>query len=109
MRNKARPTRKHPLRLVDSLCRLAHQVTRKIVAGDFKGAIRLASSEDTKADFDDVTYFALLLKHPVLHPHTYIPCVPPTSVPILVSPGVILAPIQSFPKGRAGGQEMVKP
>ena len=93
LRNQGRETEKHPHRRVDPLRGLACQVTRKIEACDFKGAVQLASSEGTLADFDDVTYSALLSKHPALHPHTCIPSLPPTPVPMLVSPGVALAGI----------------
>ena len=92
LRNQGRESEKHPRRRVDPLRRgLARQVTRRIEAGDFKGAVQLTSSEDTLVDFDDTTYSALLLKHPAPHPHTCIPPVSPTPVPILVSPGVVLA------------------
>ena len=60
-------------------------------------------------DFDDDTYSALLLKHPAPHPHTYIPTMPLTPVPILVSPGVVLATIQSFQNRSTGGPEKLKP
>ena len=68
-------------------------MTRKIEASDFKGAIQLASSEDTIVDFDHATYSALLSKHPTPYPLTYIPSLPPTPVSILVLPGVILTAI----------------
>ena len=68
-------------------------MTRKIEAGDFKGAIWLASSVDIRVNFDDATYSALLLKHLAPHPHMCTPSVPLTPVIILVSPGVILAAV----------------
>ena len=43
---------------------LAHQVSRKIEDGDVRGAIRLARSEDTLAEFSDETFAALQAKHP---------------------------------------------
>ena len=60
LRNQGRETEKHSRRRVDLLHGLAHQVTRKFEAGDFKGAIELASSEDRLANFDDASYSALL-------------------------------------------------
>ena len=107
--NQGRNSGKHPHRRVNPLHGLACQVTRKIEGGDFKGAIQLTSSEDTIVNFDDATYSVLLSKHPALHPHTCIPSVPPAPVPILVSPGVILAAIRSFPNGSVVGLEKFKP
>ncbi len=46
---------------------LACQVSRKIEAGDIKGAIRLASTKDTLAVFSDNTLSALQSKHPSPH------------------------------------------
>ena len=83
-------------------------MTKKIETGDFNGAIWLASTEDTIADFDDATYSALLSKHPAPHSHICVPSVPPTPVPILLSPRVIRAAIQSFPNGSVGGLENLK-
>ena len=39
-------------------------MSRKIEAGDIRGAIRLASANDILADFDDETFSALQAKHP---------------------------------------------
>ena len=43
---------------------LASKVSSKLEEGDLKGAVRLACSEDSFADFSDTTHTALLLKHP---------------------------------------------
>ena len=84
-------------------------MTRKIEAGDFRSAIRLANSEDTIADLDDDTYSALLSNHPAPHPCTCIPSVPPAPACIQVLPGVILAAIRSYPNGSAGGPDKFEP
>ena len=74
-------------------------MTRKIETGDFKGAIWLASSVDTMANFDDAAYSALLSKHPAPHTCMCIPSVPPTPVSIHELPGVVFAAIRSFKMG----------
>ena len=57
---------------------LARRVTTKIEEGDFRGAVRLASSADVLADFSDDNYSALKSKHPSPHPDTCIPPPAPT-------------------------------
>ncbi len=52
---------------------LARRVSAKIEEGDFRGAIRLASSDDTLAEASDETYNALCAKHPASHPDSQIP------------------------------------
>ena len=47
---------------------MARLVSSRIESGDFKRAIRVASSEETLASFDDETYEALCLKHPLHYP-----------------------------------------
>ena len=55
------------------------------------------------------TLHALMSKHPVPHPSTFIPPVPSDPVSIQVSPGAIMAAIRSFPNGSAGGPDWLKP
>ena len=43
---------------------IAARVSAKLEDGDIRGAIRLASSDDSIAPFDDITAAALRLKHP---------------------------------------------
>ena len=88
---------------------LAHRVSSKIEAGDFKGAIRLASSEDVLADCDEETYSALQAKHSAPHPNTYIPPPPPTPDFLKLPAAVVMAAIRSFPNGSAGGPDKLKP
>ena len=45
LRDQGRYTEKHPQKIVDPRHGLAHRVTSQIEAGDFRGAIWLASSE----------------------------------------------------------------
>ena len=71
-RGKQRKQRKLP----DPEQHLARQVSAKLVEGDFRGAIRLACSEDTLADFSEATYDTLCAKHPPAHPNSEIPPAP---------------------------------
>ena len=90
---------------------LAMKVSAKIEEGDFRGAIRLASSDETLADASDETYSALHMKHPPSHPDSNIP--PSPSVCVLdeweVSCVEVLRAIRSFPCGSAGGPDKLHP
>ncbi len=57
----------------DPMETLARRVSRKIDAGDLRGAIRLASSNETLADYDDSTFSALQSKHPPIASRLYNP------------------------------------
>ena len=48
------------------------QVSAKLEEGDFKGTVRLASSEDTLAPFNEATFEALKKRHPDPHPESII-------------------------------------
>ena len=90
---------------------LAGRVSAKIEEGDFRGAIRLASSDDSLADASDETYTALCAKHPAPHPDSKIP--PGPSVCVSDESDVTCAEvfhaIRSFPCGSAGGPDMLRP
>ena len=78
---------------------LAVQVAAKLEEGDFRGAIHLASSEDTMADINSSTLSALLEEHPSPHRDS---AVLPTSAgsyvsPIQVSAEEVAKAICSFP------------
>ena len=60
----------------DSIIHLASRVSSNLEEGDFKGAVRLACSDDTLADMSDATYCALQRKHPAPHPDSSIPPLP---------------------------------
>ena len=94
----------------DPLEGLARQVSRKIEDGDIRGAIRLASSEDTLADFSDNTFTALQAKHPLPHPDCSILPVPLVSSGYLeVTAGAVVRAIKSFPNSSAGGFDRLRP
>ena len=80
----------------------------KLEDGDFKGAIRLACSDDRLAPFNSATLATLQEKHPVPHLDT---AIPPTPNPILVQvdPVSVVRAIRSFPSGSAGGPDRLRP
>ena len=86
-------------------------MSAKLEEGDFRGAIRLACSEDTLADFSEVTYDALCAKHPPAHPNSEIPPAPIVSdgSELDVSCMDVLRAIRSFPCGSSGGPDRLRP
>ena len=91
--------------------RLSQRVSKKIEAGDVRGAIRLASANDILADFDEETFSALKTKHPPPPQDSDIP--PPPSpdhdVPFQISMDAVRAAIASFPNGSAAGPDKLQP
>ena len=55
---------------------LASRVSEKLEEGDFKGAVRLACSEESVANDNESTIMALRAKHPEPHPDTSLPQTP---------------------------------
>ena len=93
----------------DPLMSLAALVSYKLEEGDFKGAVRLACSEDSVASENGSTLDALRLKHPPPHPDTIFPSPDESNQsPIIVEEAVALA-IRSFPNGSAGGPDGLLP
>ena len=75
---RSSPVRKH--RHTDDLdTQLAVRMSAKLEEGDLKGAVRLASSEDTLAPMNEATLEALKGKHPAPHPDSTIPSAKDTS------------------------------
>ena len=61
-----------PSPLSDPARFLAMRVSTKLEESDFKGAVRLASFEDTIAPFNEATFEALKERHPNPHPESTI-------------------------------------
>ena len=95
----------------DPLQSLAARVASKLEEDDFRGAIHLASSEDTIAELNNRTLTALKEKHPPPHPDSNIPTAPSEedSTPIKVSVEEVSRAIRSFPCGSAGGPDGLRP
>lgn len=116
-RSRGRRNPRQPQKNMDPLVHLGRQVSRKIEVGDFKGAIRLASSDDTLADFDESTYSTLKSKHPAPHPDTCL--LPPRHMPRSTPHPCwsflsgfscdVVAAICSIPNGSAGGLDRLLP
>ena len=95
----------------DSMFALARRVANKIEEGDFKGAIRLASSDDMVADFSVETFNALQAKHPPVHSDSNFPPPPATDLPeeFKIAESDVARAIQYFPQGSAGGPDKLRP
>ena len=73
------PRTSHSKAKSDLLDNLAKWVSSKLEEGDYKGAVRLASSDDLIADEDEARINALRSKHPSPHPDILIPPFPSDS------------------------------
>ena len=91
---------------------LARRVSIKLEEGDIKGAVRLASSEDSIAGESNSTIAALVSRHPPSHPET-VPVPPPDDKDLadalVVSEQFIRQVIRCFPNGSAGGPDGLRP
>ena len=90
---------------------LAARVAAKLEEGDFRGAIRLASSEDTMADVNNSTCSALQEKPPLPDRDTgELPTSAGSDVsPTQVSAEEVAKAISSFPCGSSGGPDGLRP
>ena len=99
-------------RITDPLQSLASRVSAKLEEGNFRGAVRLACSEDSIAEANDTNLAALQSKHPAPHPDSNMPS-PPNSNEVdealSVEEGDLVKAIRSFPKGSAGGPDGLRP
>ena len=93
----------------DPLEALADRVAAKLEEGDYKGAVRLAYSNDSMASNDEATYIALQQKHPAQHLDSSFPIAPSQSAGIEVSGDDMIRAINSFPAGSAGGPDGLQP
>ena len=101
-----------PKKSTSDLSDLARCVSIKLEEGDIKGAVRLASSEDSIAGESNSTIAALVSRHPPSHPET-VPVPPPGDKDLVdalvVSEHFIRQVIRSFPNGSAGGPDGLRP
>ena len=95
----------------DPTFQLARRLTTTIEEVDFRSAIRLASFDDTLADFSDDTFDALQSKHSPPHPDSHIPTPSVANLPddFEISERDIVGAIRSFPCGSAGGPDGLCP
>ena len=94
----------------NSIDAITARVSSKLEEADFRGAVRLVSSEDTLADHSDSTLSALRKKHLPPHKDSFIPGLVSQSVqpPSIDSVSVSKA-IMSFPNGSGGGCDGLLP
>ena len=87
---------------------LAARVSSKLEEGDFRGAVCIASSNDSLADFSEGTLGALKAKHPPSDASYDIPVdVLDSFIP--VSSHEVVRAIRSFPNGSSGGPDGLRP
>ena len=100
----------HQAQPITSIHAIASRISCKLEEGDYKGALRLACSEDTFAPPNDSTIEALKSKHPPPHPESVIPTAPIAAESVLeVNQSEVIKALLSFPKGSAGGPECLRP
>jgi len=102
-------------RRADAEANIAARVTEKLEDGDVRGAIRLASSDDTMAPHDQHTLDALRLKHPPRCQTLDDNNLPRTQdnhhscPPLVVQESDVIEAVKSFPAGSAGGVDGMRP
>ena len=86
---------------------LRKAISQKLGEGDFKGAIRLACSDDTLAEMNEDTFSALQAKHPPSYPSSSLPLPldPSQDAMISVTSEMVACAIRSFPAGSSGGPD----
>ena len=89
----------------------ATKISEKLEEGDFRGAVRLASSDDMLAPMNEETFNALQRRHPPPSSDSTIPLVSSSESQdgVVVVVEEILKAIHSFPKASAGGPDGLRP
>ena len=89
---------------------LAARVAAKLEEGDFKGAVRVASSDVSFAPTNSTTLDLLRDKHPPpRQPYSSIPPQDNNSIGMEVTSSDVIDTIRSFPAGSAGGPDGLRP
>ena len=88
---------------------LAPRVAAKLEEGDFRGAVRIASSVESFAPYNGESLEALKHKHPAPHPNSVMPPQPTADQSLQVDSVEVARAIQSFPCGSAGGPDGLRP
>ncbi|KAL1448357.1 hypothetical protein WDU94_014016 [Cyamophila willieti] len=86
-------------------------IEAKVSDFDIKGAIKVLSSDDTLAPFDQETLEALKTKHPTPSRELDFPCPPDDQLfsSILVTEPIVLKAINGFPAGSSPGLDGLRP
>ena len=93
----------------DPLKNLATRVAAKLEEGDFRGAVRIASSDESFAPDTSITLDLLRDKHPPQHTLSLIPPQQNNTICVNVSSSDVVNAIRSFPAGSAGGPDGLRP
>ena len=101
--------KQHQARDIDPAKHLAARVAGKLEEGDFHGAVRFATSDESFATEDDKTLLLLQRKHPPAHPDSQIPPIKSPSIPLSVTSSIVIKAISSFPSGSAAGPDRLHP
>ena len=88
---------------------LAARVSAKLKQGDFRGAVRIASSRDSFCTPDERSLNLLREKHPPANPNASYPDFHTPVSPMVVPYMSVSKAIQSFPSGSAGGHDGLQP
>ena len=90
---------------------LGARVAARLEEGDFRGAIRIASSNESFAPVNSHTLELLNERHPPRYPNSKNPpeSAKNTCCSIEVTSSEVLAAIHSFPAGSAGGPDGLRP
>ena len=103
----------HQHHISDHLKNLAARVATKLEEGDFRGAVKIACSNESFAPIDETTLNLLKEKHPPQHPGSVFPTCSQlqqaTQPPLVIDTPQVLAAIQSFPTGSASGPDGLRP
>jgi hypothetical protein len=84
-------------------------VSSKLKEGDFRGAVRLASSDESFAPYDETTLKKLRDKHPPAHSESIYPLPQDTQEVLQVTPSIVKKSIFSFLSGSAAGPDGLHP
>lgn len=87
----------------------AARVSSKLEDGDFRGAVRVASSRDNFCTPDERSLHLLRAKHSPPHADTSLPDFQTPGDPLVVASTDVAKAIQSFPSGSAGGHDGLLP
>ena len=88
---------------------ISKRISSKLEEGDYKGAVRLACSEDTFAE-PSLGHDRNTEGKNIPPPSDYdIPMLPPSNSTLEVTHEDVVKGIRSFPKGTAGGLDLLRP
>ena len=109
-RTHPRHRRVNPSKPQNAIDTIVSRVSSKLEEADYRGAVRLVSSEDIVADHSEATLEALREKHPPPHSDSSMPKVACTAaLPFSLEAEIISKAIMSFPNGSSGGKDGLLP